>query len=110
VQARGDEAHPSGHAWPNYSSASAREGYAALEGYADFAARVVDDKWAPARARDRLAREGKQVAGYGAPGKGNTLLNYCGIRTDLLRLHGDRNPHKHGSTFPARTFRYILRR
>jgi SAM-dependent methyltransferase len=38
--------------------------------------------------------EGKQVVGYGAPGKGNTLLNYCGIRTDLLEYTVDRNPYK----------------
>ena len=40
--------------------------------------------------------EGKSVVGYGAPGKGNTLLNYCGIRTDYLDYTVDRNPYKHG--------------
>ena len=39
---------------------------------------------------------GKTIAGYGAPGKGNTLLNYCGIRTDFLDYTVDRNPYKHG--------------
>ena len=48
-----------------------------------------------------LRREGKMVAGYGAPGKGNTLLNYCGIRTDLLDYTVDRNPHKHGLFTPG---------
>jgi len=48
------------------------------------------------------ARErGKTVAGYGAPGKGNTLLNYCGIRTDLVEYTVDRNPHKHGKFLPG---------
>ncbi len=48
------------------------------------------------------AREaGKQVAGYGAPGKGNTLLNYCGIRADLLEYTVDRNPFKHGKYLPG---------
>jgi hypothetical protein len=46
-------------------------------------------------------RGGKQVVGYGAPGKGNTLLNYCGIRTDLLRYTVDRNPYKQGSFTPG---------
>jgi hypothetical protein len=49
----------------------------------------------------RARREGKRVAGYGAPGKGNTLLNYCGIRTDFLEYTVDRNPHKHGKFLPG---------
>lgn len=43
----------------------------------------------------------KRVVGYGAPGKGNTLLNYCGIRTDLLEYTVDRNPYKHGRFTPG---------
>jgi hypothetical protein len=45
--------------------------------------------------------EGRQVVGYGAPGKGNTLLNYCGIRTDLLDYTVDRNPYKQGRFLPG---------
>ena len=45
--------------------------------------------------------EGKRVVGYGAPGKGNTLLNYCGIRTDLIEYLVDRNPYKHGKFTPG---------
>lgn len=48
-------------------------------------------------AKDR----GKQVVGYGAPGKGNTLLNFCGIRTDFLDYTVDRNPYKHGKFTPG---------
>jgi hypothetical protein len=46
-------------------------------------------------------RDGKRVAGYGAPGKGNTLLNHCGIRSDLMSFTVDRNPHKHGMFLPG---------
>ena len=46
-------------------------------------------------------RAGKVVAGYGAPGKGNTLLNYCGIRTDFIDFTVDRNPYKHGRFLPG---------
>lgn len=44
---------------------------------------------------------GKRVVGYGAPGKGNTLLNYCGVRTDLIEYLVDRNPYKHGKFTPG---------
>jgi C-methyltransferase C-terminal domain len=44
---------------------------------------------------------GKQIVGYGAPAKGNTLLNYCGIRTDFLDYTVDRSPHKQGLFLPG---------
>ncbi len=44
---------------------------------------------------------GKVICGYGAPGKGNTLLNYCGIGTDFLDFTVDRNPYKHGRFTPG---------
>jgi hypothetical protein len=46
-------------------------------------------------------RAGRRVIGYGAPGKANTLLNYCGIRSDLLEFTVDRNPYKHGRFTPG---------
>lgn len=46
-------------------------------------------------------RQGKSVVGYGAPGKGNTLLNYCGIGTDFLDYTVDRNPYKQGKYTPG---------
>jgi SAM-dependent methyltransferase len=45
--------------------------------------------------------QGKVICGYGAPGKGNTLLNYCGIGTDFLEFTVDRNPYKHGRVTPG---------
>ena len=46
-------------------------------------------------------RDGKTIVGYGAPGKGNTLLNYCGIRQDFIDFTVDRNPYKHGRYLPG---------
>jgi SAM-dependent methyltransferase len=46
-------------------------------------------------------QRGKRVVGYGAPGKGNTLLNYCGIRTDFLDFTVDANPYKQGKFTPG---------
>lgn len=48
-----------------------------------------------------LKKEGRSIAGYGAPGKGNTLLNYCGIRTDFLDYTVDRSPYKQGKFLPG---------
>lgn len=72
-----------------------------VDGHLGFASAVFDIK------RDLLsflisaAAEGKRVVGYGAPGKGNTLLNHCGIRGDLLEYTVDRNPYKHGMFLPG---------
>ena len=69
--------------------------------YAAFAERVRETKRGLLDFLIRVNREGKTVAGYGAPGKGNTLLNYCGIRTDLLAFTVDRNPYKQGTYTPG---------
>ena len=47
------------------------------------------------------ARAGKRVVGYGAPAKGNTLLNYCGIGPELMAFTVDRSPHKQGRFLPG---------
>jgi C-methyltransferase C-terminal domain len=69
--------------------------------YADFAERVRESKRALLSLLIELRRGGRQVVGYGAPGKGNTLLNYCGIGTDFLDYTVDRNPYKHGLQLPG---------
>ena len=46
-------------------------------------------------------KQGKSIVGYGAPAKGNTLLNYCGIRTDFVEYTVDRSPHKQGHFLPG---------
>ncbi|MFF4413274.1 class I SAM-dependent methyltransferase [Streptosporangium sp. NPDC001559] len=72
-----------------------------LSGYAEFAARVARVRRDLLRFLVEAAEQGKTVVGYGAPGKGNTLLNHCGIRPDLLRYTVDRNPYKHGRFTPG---------
>ncbi len=77
------------------------QGYLALEFYKKFDEKVKETK---RRLLDFLIKaksEGKQIAGYGAPGKGNTLLNYCGVRTDFLDYTVDRSPHKQGNYLPG---------
>ena len=68
------------------------------DGFAEAVSRVRDDLVA---FLIEARRAGKTVVGYGAPGKGNTLLNYCGIRPDLLAYTVDRNPYKHGRFTPG---------
>ncbi len=77
------------------------EGFASLQKYRDFEERVKETKRKLLDFLIRVKREGKSVAGYGAPGKGNTLLNYCGIRTDFLDYTVDRSPHKQGRYTPG---------
>jgi hypothetical protein len=71
------------------------------ETYRRFAEGVRESKRALLELLVGLRREGKHVVGYGAPGKGNTLLNYCGIRTDFLDYTVDRNPYKQGKHTPG---------
>src|SRR4030095_1905820 len=83
---------------------AARELAAGLETpapYAGFGQRVVETKRKPRGLLIAAKRDGATIAGYGAPGKGNTLLNYCGIRTDFLDYTVDRNPYKHGRFTPG---------
>jgi 2-polyprenyl-3-methyl-5-hydroxy-6-metoxy-1,4-benzoquinol methylase len=71
------------------------------EGYADFARQVKETKFALLDFLVRAARDGKQVAGYGAPGKSATLLHYCGIGKDLIAFTVDRSPYKQGRFLPG---------
>ena len=85
------------------------EGYTKLEKYFSFAERVRETK------RHLLetlityeAQWEESIVGYGAPGKGNTLLNYCGIRSDFLDYIVDRNPYKQGSSCQELTFLFSI--
>ena len=72
-----------------------------LRSYEEFGERVDESKRQLLEVLIGLRRDGKRIAGYGAPGKGNTLLNYCGIRTDFIEYTVDRNPYKHGMFLPG---------
>lgn len=72
-----------------------------LSGYTEFSARVAKVRRDLLRFLVEVAERGETVVGYGAPGKGNTLLNHCGIRPDLLPYTVDRNPYKHGRFTPG---------
>ena len=70
-------------------------------GYERFAAQVKETKFAFLEFLLSAARQGKKVAGYGAPGKSATLLHYCGIGKDLIQFTVDRSPHKQGRFLPG---------
>ena len=76
-------------------------GYHQIESYLGFAERVAETKRKLLEFLIAARRKGKRIAGYGAPGKGNTLLNYCGIRADFLDYTVDRNPYKQGQYLPG---------
>ncbi|MDH3315354.1 MAG: class I SAM-dependent methyltransferase [Gammaproteobacteria bacterium] len=72
-----------------------------IETYARFAEQVKETKRKLLAFLIDARRAGKTIVGYGAPGKGNTLLNYCGIRTDFIDFTVDRNPYKQGKFLPG---------
>jgi 2-polyprenyl-3-methyl-5-hydroxy-6-metoxy-1,4-benzoquinol methylase len=76
-------------------------GLGTLEGYANFKHQVKETKLALLEFLVAAAREGKSVAGYGAPGKSATLLHYCGIGKDLISYTVDRSPYKQGRFLPG---------
>jgi SAM-dependent methyltransferase len=83
---------------------AARELAAGLETqepYAEFRTRVIETKRKLLEFLLAVKRDGAAIVGYGAPGKGTTLLNYCGIGTDFLDYTVDRNPYKHGRFTPG---------
>jgi 2-polyprenyl-3-methyl-5-hydroxy-6-metoxy-1,4-benzoquinol methylase len=76
-------------------------GFTRLDRYHSFAEQVKETKRKLLEFLIEAKRAGKQIVGYGAPGKGNTLLNFCGIRTDFLDYTVDRSPHKQGKFLPG---------
>jgi SAM-dependent methyltransferase len=82
-------------------AAEKKAGLASVEGYKSFALQVQETKWALVDFLLTAARQGRTVAGYGAPGKSATLLHYCGIGKDLIAYTVDRSPYKQGRFLPG---------
>jgi SAM-dependent methyltransferase len=96
-----DESKPVTEAAEALSEREREAGFERIETYLDFAEGVKAAKWELLEFLIGARREGKRVVAYGAPAKGNTLLNYCGVGTDLLEFTVDRNPHKQGRYLPG---------
>jgi SAM-dependent methyltransferase len=78
-----------------------QSGFEDMSTYTEFSAKVYHTKRQLLKFLIELKDKGAKLCGYGAPGKGNTLLNYCGIGTDFLEFTVDRNPYKHGLYTPG---------
>jgi len=77
------------------------KGYSTLDLYINFGDKVKSLKRKILNFMIDVKEQGKTIAGYGAPAKGNTLLNYCGIKTDFMDYTVDKNPHKQGKFLPG---------
>ena len=95
------QTHPTSQRVARLRELEEREGLRTLDYYARFAERVRETKRKLLEFLIEAKRSGKSVVGYGAPGKGNTLLNYCGIRGDFIDYTVDRSPHKQGGFLPG---------
>lgn len=89
---------------PSVSDLRAKEisfGLDKIETYLSFSQKTKSLKSDLLEFLTRIRSEGKKIAGYGAPAKGNTLLNFCGINTDLIPFTVDLSPHKQGHYLPG---------
>lgn len=99
--------HTASAAWPvserveELRNREIAAGVTSLSYYADFGEKTKETKRKLLSFLIEAKRAGKAVVGYGAPGKGNTLLNYCGIGTDFLDYTVDMSPHKQGNFLPG---------
>jgi hypothetical protein len=96
-----DTSHPVTERAKELADREEKAGFNRLETYFSFDEKVKETKRKIMSFLIEAKRAGKSIAGYGAPGKGNTLLNYCAIRTDFLDYTVDRNPYKHGKFLPG---------
>ena len=97
----GEASKQSGSRLEDVRRAEIAAGLNRIDGYERFARQVEDTKRGLLSFLIEAKRKGSRIAGYGAPAKGNTLLNYCGIRTDFLDYTVDRSEHKQGRFLPG---------
>ena len=95
------KAHPTGATVQNLRQAETLAGLDRDRGYADFETRVRAVREALLAFLRKARDEGRTVVAYGAAAKGNTLLNYCGIGSDLIAYAVDKSPHKQGLYLPG---------
>ncbi len=100
AQAKGGP-QPRSERMEQVAEAERKAGLHQIEGYLGFGAKAEECRYGLLEFLIGAKRAGKTVVGYGAPGKGNTLLNYCSIRPDLVRYTVDRNPYKQGKLLPG---------
>jgi hypothetical protein len=96
-----DESHPVTQRVAELRNRELAAGFTTLAAYASFHEQVKATKRNLLAFLIQAREQGKKVVGYGAPGKGNTLLNYCGILSDFLDFTVDRNPYKQGMFLPG---------
>ena len=96
-----DDSRPVGGAVDALLETEHAAGFDKLESYLDFEARVHRTKRELLKFLIQAREEGKRIVGYGAPAKGNTLLNFCGVRTDFLDYTVDRAPSKQNTLLPG---------
>jgi 2-polyprenyl-3-methyl-5-hydroxy-6-metoxy-1,4-benzoquinol methylase len=96
-----DASKPLAPAVPALRAKEARAGLDRLSAYTAFDDKVKRTKRRLLEFLVKTKDEGKRIVGYGAPAKGNTLLNYCGVRSDFLDFTVDRSPHKQGCFLPG---------
>jgi SAM-dependent methyltransferase len=96
-----DESHPLTERARELASRERAEGFERVETYLGFSEGVKRAKWELLEFLIEQRGAGSRIAAYGAPAKGNTLLNYCGIGTDFIEYTCDLNPHKQGHYLPG---------
>lgn len=101
VTRESNDNHPVSNAVERIISLEKERGYLDVNYYKSFDKKVHQTKRKLLELLINLKKQGKSIAGYGAPGKGSTLLNYCGIRTDIIDYTVDRNPNKWDCYLPG---------